>query len=159
MKLLNSRKALVLGGLLTVILAGGCTAGQGYSNNPYGYTSGYGTSYPYNSGYASSYPYTGGYQQPYQQPYPYTGSYQNPYYQYQQNKQTYNQQYRQNQQTFNQQYQKNLQTYNQQHPNNPYNQPIRQQAYGQQHQDHHPYNKRTPGPEPPVNADIRQAAT
>jgi hypothetical protein len=138
MKLFNSRKALVLGGLLIVTLAAGCTAGPGYSNNPYGYNSGYATS-PYNSGYASSYPYNSGYANSYSgygSSYPYNGGYQYP-----QNQQSYNQQYWQNRQTFNQQYQKNLQTYNQQHPNAPYYQHPKspyhpQHRDNQQHEEH-----------------------
>jgi len=64
MKLFKFRRALATSGLaLIVTLAAGCSAKQGLSTNPYGYSdygssyhSGYGSSYPYNSGYGSSYP-------------------------------------------------------------------------------------------------------
>ena len=67
MKLIGLRKALALGGLLTVTLAAGCAGGQGWSNNPSGYygNSGFGAVYPYNSTYRSSYPYNNGYNRAY----------------------------------------------------------------------------------------------
>jgi hypothetical protein len=50
MKTLNSRKVIVLcGGILAATLAAGCYGGgSGYSNDPYGYYGGYGSSYSYN---------------------------------------------------------------------------------------------------------------
>jgi hypothetical protein len=50
MKTLNSRKVIVLcGGILAATLAAGCYGGgSGYSNDPYGYNGGYGSSYSYN---------------------------------------------------------------------------------------------------------------
>ncbi|MFZ0680714.1 hypothetical protein [Candidatus Binatus sp.] len=56
MKTTNYRKiAMMLGGVLIATVAAGCYGGggSGYSNNPYGYNSGYsnyGSSYPYRSG-------------------------------------------------------------------------------------------------------------
>jgi hypothetical protein len=147
MKLFNSRKLLVLGGLLIVTLAAGCAGGPGGA--PYGYNPGNGSAYPYNGGAyvaPAPYPYRG-----YQPAYPAAGVYPNPSYynQYQQNRLTYDENYQRNLQTYDRDYQKNLEIYNQQHPNNqvhPYNQ---QNAYNQQHpynQQHsyspqHPYNQ------------------
>jgi hypothetical protein len=51
MKTFNSLKIIVLcGGILAATLAAGCYGGDsGYSNNPYGYGGGYGSSYSYNA--------------------------------------------------------------------------------------------------------------
>jgi hypothetical protein len=73
MKTKSYRKIIVtLGGILIATVAAGCYGGggSGYSNNPYGYNSGYGSygnSYPYRSGgysYPQSYgnSYSAGYQ-------------------------------------------------------------------------------------------------
>jgi hypothetical protein len=50
MKTLTSRKVIVLcGGILAATLAAGCYGGgSGYSNDPYGYYGGNGSSYSYN---------------------------------------------------------------------------------------------------------------
>ena len=59
---------MALGGILVATLAAGCFGGgSGYSNNPYGYNSGYstsGNSYPY-SGYSSGYSYPQRYENSY----------------------------------------------------------------------------------------------
>lgn len=54
MKTTNYRKiAMTFGGILIAIVVAGCYGGgSGYSNNPYGYNSGY-------SSYGSAYPYRG----------------------------------------------------------------------------------------------------
>jgi hypothetical protein len=57
-KTTKSRKVVIaFGGILVATLAAGCYGGgRGYSNNPYGYNSAYGSSYPYR-GYDSGYSY------------------------------------------------------------------------------------------------------
>ncbi|MFZ2061742.1 MAG: hypothetical protein WAU82_12075 [Candidatus Binatus sp.] len=70
MKTTNYRKiALTFGGILIATVAAGCYGGggSGYSNNPYGYNSGY-------SSYGSAYPYRG-----YNNGYSYQRSYGNSY--------------------------------------------------------------------------------
>ena len=62
MKAIKSRSILVLGGILIAALAAGCYGGgHGYSNDPYGYNGGYGSSYSSNGGYYNSNPYGGSY--------------------------------------------------------------------------------------------------
>jgi hypothetical protein len=60
MKMITYRKmAMMLGAMFLATLAVGCYSGSGYSNDPYGNNSSYGSSYPYrSSGY--SYPQTYG---------------------------------------------------------------------------------------------------
>jgi hypothetical protein len=71
--MINARKvAMLLGGILTATVATGCFGGgPGYSNNPYGYNSGY-------SSYGNYYPY-GGYASGYSYPQNYRNSYSNNY--------------------------------------------------------------------------------
>jgi hypothetical protein len=58
MKAINSRRVVVLGGILVVTLAAGCFGGgRAYSNHPYDYDGGYGNSDPYNSGYKRGHSY------------------------------------------------------------------------------------------------------
>jgi len=62
MKLIHSRKALVLGGLLLVTLTAGCAGGPGWSSSRYGNGGGgYGSAYPNRDGSAGSYPYNSAY--------------------------------------------------------------------------------------------------
>jgi hypothetical protein len=77
MKTIKSRRVLVLGGILIASLAAGCYGGgHGYSNDPYGYNGGYGSSYSSNGGYYNSTPPAGYY---YSNPNRYNGSYGNSY--------------------------------------------------------------------------------
>jgi hypothetical protein len=70
------RTAAMLGGILTLTLAAGCSSGgRGYSNGPYGYNNGYNSGYDSSySSYGSSYPYSG-YDSGYSSPQNYSNSY------------------------------------------------------------------------------------
>jgi len=62
MKIVDARKAVVLGGVLAVTLAAGCFGGgRGYSNQPYSNNGGYYSSNTYDGGYGNPYPYNRGY--------------------------------------------------------------------------------------------------
>jgi hypothetical protein len=74
--IISLRTATMIGGILILTLAAGCSdGGGGYWNQPYGYNNGYNGSY---SSYGSSYPYSG-YDSGYSYPRNYGNSYNNSY--------------------------------------------------------------------------------
>jgi hypothetical protein len=62
MKTIDSRRVVLMGGLVAVIVAAGCFGGdRAYSNSPYAYNGAYYRSRPYDGGYGNPYPYNSGY--------------------------------------------------------------------------------------------------
>ena len=79
--IISLRTATMIGGILILTLAAGCSdgGGGGYWNHPYGYNNGYNNGYNSSySSYGSSYPYSG-YDSGYSYPRNYGNSYNNSY--------------------------------------------------------------------------------